>query len=49
MTGRDFRYYYTPENIKNSVNTALGIIPLKSIYSVLPLNENEKVNKPFAF
>lgn len=49
MTGKDFRYYYTPEDFKNKVNDPLGIIPLKQIYGIYPLNEKEKGNKGFAF
>lgn len=42
MTVRDFRYYYSAELYHENVDNALGIIPLKAIYTILPLNDQEQ-------
>jgi hypothetical protein len=42
MTCRDFRYYYTDALFKGEANNPLGIIPLKNLYAVVPLDVNEQ-------
>jgi adenylate cyclase 10 len=49
MSGKDFRYYYKEEDFNERFSNPLGIIPLKAIYNIMPLNEGEKGNKPYAF
>jgi adenylate cyclase 10 len=49
MTVKDFRYFYTPDDFKKDPDNPLGIIPLRAIYMILPLNDKEEVNKQNAF
>lgn len=49
MTIKDFRYFYNPDDYRKDPDNPLGIIPLKAVYTILPLNDKEEVNKPNAF
>lgn len=48
MDGKEFRYYYTEQDAIFK-REPLSSIPLKWIYSIVPLEENERYNKQYAF
>ena len=51
MTTREFKYYYTEEDFarNSSVDEALGTIPFKNIFQIMPLKETESKGKKNAF
>lgn len=48
LDGKEFRYYYNERDAARKEN-ALSLVPLRCIYSIVPLDERERFNKNFAF
>ena len=49
LSNKDLRYWYDLAHAQKTPDMPLGIIPLKSIYSIVPLNEGAIGGKQFPF
>lgn len=52
MNTREFQYYYSEDDYQKndiSVGEALGTIPFKNIFQIMPIKETESKGKEFAF
>jgi len=48
LDGKEIRYYYNEKDAIRKEN-CLSVVPLRYIYSIVPLNEKEKYNKNYGF